>query len=205
MNNKNNKNKIAVIAEVGIFSALSVILYYIRFPLPFLFPGFLQIQFSALPIVIAGFALGPKLGFLVLFIKTLICLPFTTTVGVGDLADFIICLAYLLTTSIIYLKNKTKKTAGIALLFGMLAWVIISALANYFILVPFYIEMFMKGDVDLFIATCKIVPYLNSDNYRLMYVLFAAIPFNLLISTIVSFVTFIVYKRVSITLDRFEQ
>lgn len=200
-----SKKRIVAITEVGVFSGLSVLLYYLRFSLPFLFPGFLQIQFSALPIVIAGYALGPKLGALVLVIKTLVCLPFTTTMGVGDLADFLINLAYLLITSLVYLKNKTKKTAAISLLYGSIGWLIVSALANYFILVPFYIELFMKGDVDVFVSACRIVPYLTADNYRTMYVLFAAIPFNMIISTFVSVVTFIVYKRISKVIDHFEQ
>ena len=200
----NHKKRIAVITEVGVFSGLSVLLYYLRFPLPFLFPGFLQIQFSALPIVIAGFALGPKLGLLVLVIKTIICIPFTTTMGVGDLADFLINLVYLLITSTIYLKNKTKKTAFKSLIYGSIGWLIVSALANYFILVPFYIQLFMKGDVDVFVTACRIVPFLTKDNYQTMYVLFAAIPFNMIISTVVSFVTFVVYKRISQALDRFE-
>lgn len=199
-----SKKRIAIITEVGIFSGLSVLLYYLRFPLPFLFPGFLQIQFSALPIVIAGYALGPQLGALVLVIKTLVCLPFTTTMGVGDLADFLINLTYLLITSLIYLKNKSRKTAAFSLVYGSIGWLIVSALANYFILVPFYIELFMKGDVDVFVTACRIVPFLTKDNYRTMYVLFAAIPFNMIISTVVSIVTFTVYKRISQALDRFE-
>lgn len=201
----NPKKRIAIITEVGIFSGLSVLLYYMRFPLPFLFPSFLQIQFSALPVVIAGFALGPKLGAIVLIIKTIICIPFTTTMGVGDLADFLINLAYLLITSILYLKNKTKKVAAKSLFYGSIGWIIVSALANYFILVPFYIELFMKGDVDVFVSACRIVPLLTKDNYRIMYVLFAAIPFNMIISAVVSIVTFIVYKRISQILDRFEE
>ena len=199
------RKRITAITEVGIFAGLSVLLYYLRFPLPFLFPNFLEIQFSALPIVIAGYALGPKYGVLILVIKTLICLPFTTTSGVGDLADFLINLTYLLITSILYMNNKTKKTASLSLIYGTIGWIIVSAIANYFILVPFYIELFMKGDINVFVSACKIVPFLNKDNYHIMYVLFAAIPFNMIISTIVSLVTFVVYKRISRVLDRFEE
>ena len=202
MNSK--KSKVVAIAEVGIFASLSVILYYLRFSLPFLFPGFLELQFSALPIVIAGYALGPKYGVLVLVIKTLVCLPFTTTACVGDLADFLINLSFVLVTSMVYLQNKTKKNAAVSLVLGSVAWLIVSALANYFILVPFYINLFMGGDVNIFVGACSIVPNLDATNYRIMYVLLAALPFNLMISTVVSLITFIVYKRISKVIDKFE-
>ena len=192
----NKKIRIKYVVEVGIFAALSVVLYFLRFPLP-IFPSFLEIQFSALPIVIIGFSLGPVAGAITLLIKSLICLPFTTTMGVGDLADLLIGLSFILTTSLIYKKNKTKKGAIIALCFGSLAWIISAVVMNYFVLVPFFIEMMFKGNVEGFVSICQVIPNITISNYKIYYVLFATIPFNLIISTVVSLVTFFVYKKIS--------
>ena len=59
------------IAKLGIFAALSVILYFLNFPLPF-FPPFLEIHLSDLPALICGFALGPLGAVLTVVIKILI-------------------------------------------------------------------------------------------------------------------------------------
>ena len=50
------------IAAIGMFSAISVILMYFEFPLPFLAPGFYKLDFSEIPVLICGFAFGPAAG-----------------------------------------------------------------------------------------------------------------------------------------------
>ena len=53
------KNAIKRISFVAIFAAISIILYcYVKFPLP-IFPSFLDINFSMIPILICAFMLGP--------------------------------------------------------------------------------------------------------------------------------------------------
>ena len=177
-------------------------LYFLRFPLP-IFPEFLKIQFSALPLVIIGYTLGPVSGMIALAIKTLVCLPFTSTMYVGDLADFLICTAYILTTSLMYKANKTKKSAAISLLVGSVSWMIVAVLANYFILIPFFINVMLEGNVTGFVGMCSIIPGITESNYRLYYLFYAAIPFNLIITTLVSITTFVVYKRISIILSKY--
>ena len=43
---KRNKRMTVKIAQVGILSAVATVLYLLKFPLPFIFPSFLDIQFS---------------------------------------------------------------------------------------------------------------------------------------------------------------
>ena len=58
-----NKKTIDYMTKIAILAALSSILYFIpKFPLPFLFPSFLEIQFSNLPAILGGFILGPFAG-----------------------------------------------------------------------------------------------------------------------------------------------
>lgn len=53
------KNAIKRISFVAIFATISTLLYcYVKFPLP-IFPSFLDINFSMIPILICAFMLGP--------------------------------------------------------------------------------------------------------------------------------------------------
>ena len=77
------------IVRAGIFAAFAAILYiFVKFPVPFL-PPFLEFHFDEVPVFIASFAYGPLMGVVVLIIKTLIKLPFTETLCVGELSDLI--------------------------------------------------------------------------------------------------------------------
>ena len=195
MKNQNNLK----IAQIAILAALSTVLYFtLKFPLPFLFPSFLDIQFSNLPAIIGGFVFGPVAGAVIILIRTIIKLPFSSTMFVGELADLIIGLATVLTSSIIYRRMHTKKGAVIALVCGSFAWVFVAVIANYFVLLPFYIQFYFGGEVQAFLGLLSIIPGINESNYLIRYTIFTAIPFNILLSTLVSIITFLVYKRISI-------
>lgn len=193
--------KIKKIVQIGVFSALSVILYYIRFPLP-IFPSFLQVQFSNLPIIICALSMGTKTGMLILLIKTLIgaMFSFGESYAVGELMDFVIGAAVVLSTSLIYSHNKTRKGGIIALIVGIVVWIVTAVLMNYFVAIRLYIIVFFKNDINSFISACSIIPGINESNYLIKYCLYAALPFNAILSFTVCFITFIVYKRVSIIL-----
>lgn len=190
------KNKLVKkITLTAIFSTLSFLFYVIKFPLPFLFPDFLDFQISNLPVVIAGFALNPLFGSLVVVIRFVLKIAFMPSLGlVGDFTDLIIGLAVVLSTSFIYMLNKNKKGGIIALIVLPFVWMLTAILTNYFISAPFYISV--AGE-EAFIGMCKIIPGINETNYLSKYILYAVIPFNLLLSIIVSTITFFVYKRIS--------
>jgi riboflavin transporter FmnP len=85
-------NRVRFITRIGIFAGFSAILYIIEIftiKLPF-FPSFLSLHFDEIPAFIAGFAYGPLSGLLVIVIKTVVKLPFTSTLGVGELTDLIL-------------------------------------------------------------------------------------------------------------------
>lgn len=196
------------IVQVGILSAISTILYLpmFSFPLPFIFPSFLKIQFSNLPAIIGGFAVGPVGGCAIIIIKTILKLFIegTETSLVGEFADIIIGVVVVLITSLMYKRNKTQKSAILSLIIGAVTWVLIAIIANWLVLVPFYIEFFMNGDLSVFVGACSIIPGINENNYMIMYLVFGAGIFNLLLATITSLITFLVYKRISILFDKME-
>ena len=110
----NRKQKINWIVKVSVFAAISTVLYCLRFPLPF-FPSFLDVQFSNLPAILAGYIFGPLGGAIVIVIKTLLKLLIqpSHTAGVGELADLVIGLAVVIPSSIFYQKHKTKKVESL--------------------------------------------------------------------------------------------
>jgi len=199
------RSKVLQITVIANLSALAVLFYFFpKFPLPFL-PVFLEIQLSNLPAIIGGFALGPVAGGAIVVIRTLIKLPFSSTAMVGELADLLIGLATVLTSATIYRKMKTIKGAILAMIAGIFAWVIVAVLANYFFLLDFYVEYFFQGNLDALLGLLSMIPGINAGNYMEKYLLYAAVPFNFIISGVVYGVTFLVYKRISHLIDELDK
>ena len=72
------------------------------------------------------------------------------------------------------------------------------ALANWFILLPFYAAAYMPYDAIL--SACQAInPAIDS---LAGYILFGVVPFNLIKGTLVALITFVVYKRISGVLHR---
>lgn len=79
-----------MIVCVGMLAAISTILMLFEFPLPFLAPGFYELDFSEVPILIGAFALGPVAGVLTELVKVLLNLVIngTQTAFVGRICQF---------------------------------------------------------------------------------------------------------------------
>ena len=174
------------IASVGILSGISIVLMQIlEFPIPFM-PPFLKFDFSTLPALIGGFAYGPVTGIAIAFIKAALHLLRTDTGGVGELADFLASGSLVLVSSLIYKRIKTS------LVLGAIAMAIVGGLANYFILIPFYTNVMPMEQI---ISLCgKANPLITNT---LGYVLYGAIPFNLIKALLLSIITFVLYKQIS--------
>ena len=95
---------------VAIFSALSSVLYlFLKFPLP-IFPSFLEINFSMIPIIICAFMFGPIDAVVVVVIRFVIKLITISshTAGVGEIADIIIGILVSLVAGSIFNYTKLK-------------------------------------------------------------------------------------------------
>ena len=205
LRNKKHRYKTIDIACIGIFTAFSIVLYFLKFNLPFLFPSFLEINFSLLPIIIIGFMLGPTEAIIIVILRFIIKIPFTSTFCVGELADLLIGIPVVLVTSLIYKKYHTKKGALISLILGVITWIIISLCTNYFINIPFFLQLYCNGNEEAFISALAIIPGVTVNNYMDKYIIYAALPFNALISSIVCLVTFLVYKKISILFNKLQK
>ena len=189
------------VSTIGIFTALSMVLYLLKFNLP-IFPPFLEFNFSLLPIIIIGFMMGPIEGVTIVLLRGIIKLPMTSTFCVGEVADILIGIPVILATSLIYKKHHTRKGAIVSLLLGILTWVVAGVLSNYLINVPFFLELYCNGNVEAFISALSVIPGVTAENYMIKYLIYAAVPFNALLAVVVSIVTFIVYKKISILFEK---
>ncbi len=197
---KKEKITIQRIATIGIFAGLSSVLYILDFSLPLIFPEFLKINFSALPILIIAFLLGPTDAVTICIIRTILkfILKGSGTAGVGEVMDFIVSSSVALVVSYIYSKNRSMKGAAVSLVFGAMTWVVVALIANWLVIVPLYILMFFDGNSAPLIGMLSMVlKNVTGDNYMWKYLLMSALPFNILLSSVISLITFAVYKPIS--------
>ena len=122
-------------------AAVATILMYMEFPIPIM-PGFIKMDISELPALIASFAYGPLSGIAVCLIKNLIKLPSTSTAAVGELFNFVMGALFVGVAGIVYKKNKTRKGAIIGAVAGALIMALVSLPYNYFVVYPAYVVMY---------------------------------------------------------------
>ena len=181
-------------AYIGIFAAIAALLMYIEFALPFA-PGFYELDFSEIPVLICSFSLGPVAGVVCEFVKEMLklLLKGTSTAFVGDLANFVVGCSFILPASVVYFAKKTKTGAIIGMGVGTVTMSVFGSLFNAVYLIPAFSVLFnMPLEVIIGMGT-DINPAIVSVN---TLVLFAVVPFNLLKGTLVSVVTFFLYKHI---------
>ena len=153
-------NKVKRIVLVAVFSALTTLLYiFVKFPLP-IFPTFLDVNISMIPVIICAFVLGPVDASVCVIIRCLIKLPMSSTAYVGELADLIMGLGTCIPCGIIY-KFKFKHKTIVALLSVVFMWVGLGIITNIYINIPFYTDFYFGGSLDGLLGMC-------SDAFRLI-------------------------------------
>ena len=198
-NSRQSSARIRWIAKTGILSAAAIALMYLEFSLPF-FPGFLKFDFSEVPALLATFSMGPLTGITVELIKNLAHLLVSHTAMVGELANFIMGSAFVGVAGLIYRYNKTKKGAMISLAAGTAALTISGCLVNYFITIPFYINV-TNISMDTIATAAHAVgnPFVKDMTTLILYVF---VPFNILKGLVISIIISLIYKKLSPLLHR---
>lgn len=187
------------LAKTAILSVISFILYaFAKFPLPFMFPGFLDMQFSEMPALLAGFSMGPVSGCIVIIVKCLLKFTMSSTGFVGELTDLVLGIAFVLPASLIYKYRKNIKSAILALGVGTLSSVVVAVILNRFVSIPFYVAVLFGGDWSILLNLVKpLYPGVTRENFYTYYLLLAVIPFNILRSGLMAVLTFVLYKKLS--------
>ena len=187
----NKRMSVSKMTKIAMLSVLAFVLMQFELILP-IFPSFLKIDVSDLPALIGAFAMGPFAGIAIEAVKNLLHLMQTTTGGVGELANFVIGCSLAVPAAIIYKKHKSKKSAIVGLTVGTIAMTLVGALANYFVMIPFY-TAFMPIDAIIELGTI-INPNIISVE---TLVLFGIVPFNIFKGIVLSVLTLLLYKRIS--------
>ncbi len=178
----------------AMLAAIAAVLMFLDFPVPFL-PSFYKIDFSELPVLIGAYALGPVAGVIIEAFKILVkfLIKGSTTAGIGELANFLMGVAFILPASIPYRLKKTKKRAIIGLVIGTVCCTVAGCLLNAYVLLPVYAKAFggMEKIIGLGTKVNKNISGLGS------FVLLATAPLNLIKCISVSVITMLIYKPLS--------
>ena len=192
MTNPSSKKKswltTGYLTRIAMLAALASVLALFEIPVI----AFYKLDFSNLPVLLGGFAMGPVAGVVILALKCLIGLLHTSSMGIGKLADFLMGAALVLPAAILYQRNKTRKTALLGMLLGTLCMVVVSVLTNKYILFPFYMNAF-KMDIQGLINYVKVAGI--DSEWKILLLITA--PFNLLKGFVLSLITGLIYKPLS--------
>ncbi len=180
---------------MGMFGALGAVLMLFEFPIPFIAPPFYGLDLSEIPVLVGTFSMGPLAGLVIELVKILVKLVLkpTTTGFVGEFANFCIGCSLVLPAGFLYKRNKTKKGALIGMIIGTVSMAVIGAVLNALVMIPFY-SNFMP--LESIIAAGAAINPVVSNVWTFAFACVA--PFNLVKGALVSLITTLVYKRISI-------
>lgn len=190
MSKRKSSLSVQYMTRIAILGALSAILFLIEVPVV----AFYKLDVSTLPALLGAFSMGPLAGLGILLIKDLLGLLHSSTMYVGELADFIMGAAFILPAAIIYRHQKTRKNALVGMIVGTLAMIVVSVIVNWKIMIPFFMSAFHMPMEAIIGMAQKTLPFVDTE-WKVL--LFVTAPFNLLKGFVLSALTFLLYKRLS--------
>lgn len=171
---------------ISMLSAVSFILMFIKFPIPFL-PPYLTLDFSDVPALLATFSLGPIAGVIVAFIKNLLNFFFNVGDPVGPVANFLAATSFLITAYYVIKNKHNIKSQIIGFSIATIVMTIVLSILNYFVLLPLYGMIMNLSNV---VENIKIV------------IVSGVIPFNIIKGIIISVVFILLFKRLKNVLPK---
>lgn len=166
------------IVMVGILSGLAFVLYFLEFPLAFLFPSFLKIDFSDLPAIFGGLAGGPIAGIAVELIKNILhfLLISKEPMASGEIANFCAGLGFMIPLLLLIGKSRERAFSPIPYVMGTIAATVTINVINYFVTLPLY--------------------GMAEHAQKIAFIYTAGLPFNIVKWILVSIATVVIYARV---------
>lgn len=185
--------RVRKITVTAILSAIAFVLMFLEISIPIM-PGFIKLDFSELPALIAAFSMGPISGVAVCFFKNLLHLFMSSTGGIGELANFLIGIFFVLPAGLIYKKMNSRKGALIGSLVGAAAIAIASVPINYFLVYPLY-DKVMGFTNEIVMGMYQIINP-NVENLFEALLIFN-MPFTFVKALFSVIITFLIYKKIS--------
>ena len=190
MSAKNEKLRALVVT--AILGAVGFVLMFLEFGIPIM-PSFIKFDFSELPALIASFAFGPIYGVVVCFLKNALHLLVTSTAGVGELANFLMGIFFVVPAGLLYRFKKNRTSALIGSLIGAAVMGMACVLINYFLIYPIYYQIMIPEPVILS-AHQAILP--GVDSFWKSLLIFN-LPFTAVKGLADALICFLVYKKLS--------
>ncbi|RXK19297.1 ECF transporter S component [Macrococcus sp. DPC7161] len=152
-------NKTRTLLIISILSAISVVLMFLKFPIPGL-PPYLTLDFSDIPALLALFTIGPVGAIGIEIIKNVINFFFNMADPIGPVANALAGISFLLGIYAIT-KGQLKRLIP-GFLLGTFVLTIVMSLLNYFVLLKLYGMIVNLGDISnnlKVIITAGIIPF----------------------------------------------
>nr|WP_263313234.1 ECF transporter S component [Mammaliicoccus sp. Marseille-Q6498] len=174
---KDNKTK--RLLTISMLIAISFILMFLKFPLPFL-PPYLTMDFSDVPVLVATFAFGPVAGILVALFKNVLNFLIVSHEPIGNMANFLASICLVIPTYYFYRIKKSKLFMIYGLIVGIILMTVLMSILNYFVLLPLYGQIMNLADL--------------AHNLKAI-VSAGIIPFNLIKGTIVAVIYILIFDK----------
>lgn len=177
--------KLIILALLG---AISFVLFFLSFPLPFL-PPYLKIDFSDVPALMAGLIFSPVAGIIVVLVKNVLYLVIGMGEPVGVAANFLAGVLFMFPVAYFYHRFKSVKSIVSGLVTGTIIMAISMSILNYFVILPIYAwfmgmeEMRTEGAIQLAVMA-------------------GILPFNILKGIIVGLLFVPFYKKMRTWIDQ---
>lgn len=196
---KTEKISIRSISACAMLSAVAFVLQFLEFSLPII-PSFVKLDVSDIPALIGTFVLGPTWGIAIEFIKNLIHIPFGTSMGVGELCNFLLGAVFVFSAGLIYKFKHTRTGAIIASLCGALLMSVVSLPLNYFFVYPAYVVIYklpLDSIIEMYKAILPAAASTPTDNALFNCLLIFNVTFTFCKGILEAFLCYIVYKPIS--------
>lgn len=175
---------------IAILGSISTVLMQLNFPLPAL-PGFLKVDFSEIPAVLAIMTMGPVAGIAVELLKNVLHWFLSgspTGVPVGEIANFVTGVLFIMPIYLIFKKVKNTKGLTAGLITGTVIMAVGMSALNYFVFLPMYTY------------------FLNMPAYtgEAMFnvIVLGILPFNLIKGIMLMVISLLLYKSMSKWIDQ---
>lgn len=184
-----SSSKLLKLIILALLGTISLLLFFLNFPLPFL-PPYLKVDFSDVPAVLAAFIFSPLAGVIVVAIKNIL---YFVVSGAGDpigvSANFLAGLLFTVPISLIYHKRKKGvKSIVSGLIAGTVVMAVGMSVLNYLIILPAY-SMFMGWET-------------MSDKTKLLLVVQGILPFNIIKGIVVGMLFVPLYIKMRSWIER---
>jgi len=188
-----NRVRTRLITKIGMLSAVAFILMFFEVPLPMM-PGFLKLDASELPAVVGAFILGPMAGIFIELIKNVLHATNSSTMGIGEMANFLVGVSFIAPAGYLYRKNSTSAGALWGLVAGTLSMMVSASILNYFVLLPLY-QAVLHFPLEQMIAMGTAAnPHVTDLS---TFITLAIAPFNIIKGVVISIFTMLMYKKMS--------